>query len=144
MIQNTTQNVAQRHGTSFHIHPVCPGIDMPSLWQWHLPGGAGHVNINHLVAKESFLSSQNSHLVQWNHPAIFPRNLWGSTLLLCQLAFNCFELFHLETQSRGVVALLEAWETTEEHFHSDLGSSGSFSSYFDIPVLWPNLLILAS
>lgn len=54
MMQNKTQNVAQRHVTSFHIHPVCPGIDMPSLWQWHPPGGAGRVNVNHLVAKELF------------------------------------------------------------------------------------------
>ena len=54
MMQNTTQNVAQRHVTSFHIHPVCPGIDMPSLWQWHPPGRAGRFNINHLVAKELF------------------------------------------------------------------------------------------
>lgn len=54
MMQNKAQNVAHRHVASFHIHPVCPGIDMPSLWQWHPPGGAGRVNINHLVAKELF------------------------------------------------------------------------------------------
>lgn len=54
MMQNKAQNVAHRHVTSFHIHPVCPGIDMPSLWQWPPPGGAGRVNINHLVAKELF------------------------------------------------------------------------------------------
>lgn len=72
----------------------------------------------------------------------------GSTLLLCQLAFNCFELFRLEFllvfRTQSAVVALEAWKTTEEHFHKDdLGSIGSFSSYFDIPVLWSNSLALA-